>query len=177
MISLEKEMQVRTLLKAGLSGNEISRVTKVSTDAVYNVRKMVEAIAELTPGQRKQIRTLLNAKVPVGAIEMQTRIPRGLIKAVRRYYFLHSRTLSQHGPNKCPTCGCVKTPVKTCEVKRLPGSVLYKSVNRADVITMYRVVEDIVALGDSGVIAHPLFYCIVTNARTLLEKISDKSEK
>lgn len=57
-------------------------------------------------------------------------------------------------------------------MERLDEAVFYRAINRENVVAMYRVIEDIVALGGVGVIVNPLFHDLLPNAKKIVEEFS-----
>ncbi len=172
MINHKKEKQIRTLLKAGISGYAIASRVGVSTGTVYAIRDMVKAISELSTAQQVRIKTSLDTGMSVKVLEAQMRISRVSIRAVRRYFYLHIGHCRNKELSTCPTCGAVRNSGSTCEMERLDEAVFYRAINRENVVAMYRVIEDIVALGGVGVIVNPLFHDLLPNAKKIVEEFS-----
>ena len=174
MITLEQEREVRAGLKAGLPGTVLADRVGVSTDAVYAVRKMIGVVDSISPSERREIRFHLEAGLPVGAIEARLKVPREWVYAMRRYHYIQPfRFLSRQ--ITCPVCKSVRVIDKAFLGPKLKDEFLQEFMCHDDAIKMFRLCEDLAAMGSSGLAVNPIVYGLVKIAKSIVENFCDKN--
>ncbi len=174
MITLEQEKKVREGLKAGKAMKGIARHAGVSIDAVYTVQNMLEVVASISPKKRLEIRACLEAGLPVGAIEARHKVLRKWVYAMRRYHYIQPDRFPNRPPI-CPVCKSVRSPEKIFAVPRLEDECLQEHLGYDDAVEMFRLCEDLDAMGSLDLSINPLFYRLVKIAKVIVEKIHGKN--
>ncbi len=174
MITLKQEKEVRAGLKAGWSDTNLAGTVGISTDAVHAVRKMIEIVDSIPPGIRDRIRRSLEAGLPVGAIELRHLATREWINAIRRYYYVQPFRFSDR-QKACPVCKSVRVIEKKFLGPKLDGSRLQEYLGYDDSVEMFRLCEDLAAMGSSDIAVNPLVYGLVKIAKEIVGKIHVKS--
>lgn len=174
MITFEEEKQIRKDLKLGVPARVIAERAKVSPDAVYKVRKMVEVVATITPKQRDEVQRCLEAGLPVGAIEQRTQVPRSSIHSLRRYFYL--QPLRFGNSVLCPVCHAVRKATGKFTEERLADYLVKRLTTCDDAVKMFEIVEDIAALGDSDLSINPLVHRLCLKAQTIVESMNAKAK-
>ena len=164
MVSIETEDAIRKLLDDKLTDREIARLVKVSPFTVGSVRKAREIAAKLTPEQQDEIKSLLMLGLSAEAVSVRTRIPRGLVLAVRRCHYLQQREVGTARPRECPTCGSLMYP-KSPSTDRQDESPC--CTGGGDPVR--GVVADLISLNRLRLISHPLFYNLARRAEEVIK--------
>jgi len=173
MISIKKEQLVHEFLDAGLSGNEIASYLKIPHKTVYTIRDARELAASLPAERRKAIRILLQADLPVGAIETTLKIPRAEILAVRRVQYMQRRRVDEHETHQCPTCGAIMFPEGEPPESRLERREPPPAIARCDsAAELFRIVEEVSHLGEIRIVRNPVFHGLANKARRTIEKMT-----
>jgi len=175
MLDIEKEKTIRALLRTGMTGREIARQVGVSHFAVDDIRRAARAAKSIPAPLRKEIRNMLFAGLPAGAIEMRLRIPRSEISAVRRYYYLQRRQCVSGGPRKCPACGSMVFP--RCDNVLLNPVVISGVIQSGDVAEARTLIEDLASLHAMRIIPNPLFCDLAQRAENLIERINNENQE
>jgi hypothetical protein len=174
MITYEEEKEIRKDLKLGIPAPVIAARLKVSTDAIYKVRKMVEVVATITPEQRTEVQRCLEAGLPVGAIEQRTNVPRTSIQSLRRYFYL--QPLRFGNSVLCPVCHAVRQSTGKFTEERLAAYIVERLTSCDDAVKMFEIIEDIAALGDSDLSINPLVHRLCLQAQAIVETMNGKAK-
>lgn len=172
MISITKEEKVRALLSAGLSTKEIARVSGIASSTVLEIRIALDTAKRVSSRKRQRVVELLKAGLPLGQIEVRTRIPANAIHAIRRVEYLQKRFTEAGAPRTCPTCGAAA--MLASGGPRLAGGsqVTPRPLTANESGPLLHIVEDAVALRNEGLVTNPLFYNLACRAEEVLNAIS-----
>ncbi len=175
MISNEQEERIRFNLGLGKSGPMISDLVGVSTDAVYAVKRVVTIASSLTTGQRRKIKELSGAGVQLSAISKKVRVERYVVRAVRRFYYHHLPKSARFHSIQCLKCGAIRASDEKFTGARFDLTRIGCSLNFSDTKAMFRIVEDLAAMGSCDISLNPLISNLVSDSKKIVEKIRAKN--
>jgi len=186
MIALKKEMQIKTLLKAGFTDLEVSKTTAITQCVVANVRKMMYIVESTSEHTIQTVCEMLLAKMSVRAIENATKIPHDTIVAIRRYNYLQLRESGDHKPMDCPTCNATILPkctkLNTLRGNKLPEAVLLAvgdcgcydfETLRVYMAELYRIVYDLTDAASTTTITNPIVRSLAADAHEVVCKVNN----
>ena len=165
MTPIKNHQTVVRLIDTGMCDYRIHKETGINRAVVQDIRKCKKIVSEIEPEKVAEIRSLLMLGMAAGAIEMQTKIARSKVLAVRRDGLLYGAESGENKASKCPTCGSMMYP------KTEQGIKHKRPANEAA-----RIICDLVGLYELRLIRHPLFHNLSQRAIKLLEKANDESK-
>jgi len=176
MITIAQENKVRKLVSEGMTNAEISSRVGISRATVRSIRSMDGLISQLSDEEKAEILRLAKVRTPAGAIELQTKIPKKAVLAMRRHYYLHRRSSGEKEPCKCPTCGAIMFP-ENAPAQSSESKFSIDALTIEDAKALYKIVGEVSELGRLRLITHSLFYYLSQRAERTMEKINGKKNE
>jgi len=171
MIPHSVEERIKRLLKEGVSYKKIAATEGVSRATAKRIARVCDIAARVDEKANREIRGLLLAKWPVGAIEARTRVPKSVISAIRRTMYLRHGTskpvVTEGDPRKCPTCKAIIFMDRSQEAGRTWN---LSSATSDRCREFHALLCDVVSLNDLKVVTNPLFYHLATRIEKALEE-------
>lgn len=177
MITLEREEEIRSRISY-MKDREIAEYACVSLFTVRSIREVLDLFYAIPRKKSDEIREMILHGLPNKAIAIRAKVSRKLVLAVKRFYYLSSRTHGGSEPRKCPTCGSMMFS-STTVTERDPCKFFVESIPRkigkTSVVSLYRLMYNVVELGSLAIIPNPIFYNLACKAKEIKEKIDDEN--
>lgn len=171
MLTIEKEKEIRCMIREKATNRQISMLLGVSRTAVHRVRGTIAVIRKLGIGRTEEVRKLILRGMPRDAIALEALVTPEDVLDVEFYFFLQRRK-SGKPVDQCPTCGSM---MFSEEYRNMPGrqaiTLPSPQISEKQAIALYRIAVDLYELDRLCIITNPLFHHLARRVEPILENL------